>query len=72
MRDSEITHGVIDIATSVGSANDGIYAALAISSLSNISDKDKSLDFLIKETKEAAQKINEAIGVMKPTIKDSL
>ncbi|MDW7692974.1 IclR family transcriptional regulator [Flammeovirgaceae bacterium SG7u.111] len=72
MRDSEITHGVIDIATPVGSANHGIYAALAISSLSNITDKEKSLDFLVKEVKNAAHKINEAIGVMKPTIKDSL
>ena len=55
---SEITKGVTDVAVSIGKNAIGIFAALAISSLTSISKENKSGDFLITKILEAADKIN--------------
>lgn len=60
---SEITHGVSDIGVPVGNVKTGIFGVLAISSLTNISRKNESGEYLIKTITETVAQINLALGV---------
>lgn len=59
---SEITKGVSDIAVPIGNVASGIFAVLAISSLSTISAKKESAEFLIQNLIETASKLNASLG----------
>lgn len=59
---SEITLGVSDIAAPVGNIESGIFAVLAISSLTSISRKFDSGENLINTTVETVAQINSVLG----------
>ncbi|PKQ63073.1 hypothetical protein BZG02_09910 [Labilibaculum filiforme] len=59
---SEITIGVTDIAVPVGDIQSGIFSTLAISSLTSISSKNESGEYLISKITESVTSINIALG----------
>lgn len=60
---SEITMGVTDIAVPVGNVESGLFAVLAISSLSKFADENKSGEMLIKSLIETVGGLNTALGM---------
>lgn len=58
IENSQITNGVTDIAVPIGTPNTEAFSVLAISSLTSISKKNESGEYLIEKIKETAQKIN--------------
>ncbi len=60
---SEITSGVTDVAVPIGQMPSGVYAVLAISSLTRLSTENPSTDFLLNQLQQAAREINRSIGL---------
>lgn len=63
LKESELTLGVTDIAIAIGDVSSGIYASIAISSLTALSENNKSRDFFIQQLQKTAALINNILGV---------
>ena len=63
LQQSEITKGVTDLAVPIGNPDTGVFSVLAISSLTTITENQKSSEILIDEIRETASLINRSIGL---------
>lgn len=63
LQQSDLNLGVTDLSVPIGNPKTGLFAALAISSLINVSKEHNSSDFMIEEILKASSLINEAIGL---------
>ena len=52
------------ITVPIGDIDTGVFSVLAISSLTSISEKNKSGEFLIEKIQEAAKGINKSLSVL--------
>lgn len=59
---SELAAGVTDISVPIGLPNSNLFCILAVSSLTSIAEEEKTGDSIIAQIRQAATRINEAIG----------
>ncbi|WP_075342999.1 IclR family transcriptional regulator [Tenacibaculum agarivorans] len=65
LQQSDLNLGVTDLSVPIGNPKTGLFGALAISSLINVSKEQDSSDFMIEEILKASSSINQAIGLQK-------
>ncbi len=63
LQKSNFNLGVTDLSVPVGSSKSGLFGALAISSLGDVSKEQESSEYLVESIFEAAKSINKAIGL---------